>query len=253
MNYPNNKIDIILLTCNRKDITKKTIEDLYERVNYPDKIRLIVVDDESVDGTTEMLRELKGQDLIDILIESKEHKNICMGYNEGFKHIKSEYFICMQDDITIPKLEPKDVIEQLIDFMEKYPDHGGIGCRIQHIPNMNWQPGDLTPARKSLSAYFRISRKSDFEDSENPFGRRDWDDQAFVSIIRNKKGMECSWANNLWCDHSRGYCEDRGYKVLPRKWGTGIHSRTTQSYTRKPYPKIDPLTNIPLQGEKLYR
>jgi len=69
--------------------------------------------------------------------------------------------------------------------------------------------------------------------------------------------MVCSWANNLWADHSRGYCFDRGYTVKPRKWGwqddaVGSHRRN-QAIEQKPYPKIDPKTNIPLPGEKIYR
>jgi len=130
--------------------------------------------------------------------------------------------------------------------MEKHPDHGGIGCRIQHIPNMNWLDGDLTPARKSLSAYFRIQHRSNFDGVELPFGNRDWDDMGFVKIIRSGKGLECSWANNLWADHSRGYCLDRGYLIKPRKWGTGIHSKKRQAHIEKPYPTIDPKTNVPL-------
>lgn len=253
--YPETKIDIILLTCNRVERTRQTIEDLFSRVKHPELIRLIVVDDESVDGTQEMLEGFKEKGMIDVLIKSKEHKNISMGYNEGFKYVTSEMFICMQDDITIPKLEPEDVIERLIALMNKYPDHGGIGLRIQRIPNLPYNEGneDLIPARKALSAYFRIARKSDFEGRENPFGNRDWDDVAFISIIRDQLGKACSWTRNLWADHSRGYCLDRGYVVKPRKWGTGIHSRTRQDFLEKPYPKIDPLTCVPLPGERCFR
>ena len=137
-------------------------------------------------------------------------------------------------------------VDQLIDLMEKYPDNAGIGCRIQRIPNIKWLDGDLTPARKALSAYFRIQHKKIFKGIELPFGNRNWDDIHFVEYFRNKKGMKCSWASHLWADHSRGYCLDRGYVVKPRKWGTGIHGRKRQAHIKKPYPKINPKTNVPL-------
>jgi FkbM family methyltransferase len=235
-------IDIILITCNRVVKTKETIDELYNRLKTP--FRLIVVDDMSIDGTAEYLKEQKENGRVHVF-EQLDNSNICQAFNKGYEFVESDYFITMQDDITVPELEPC-VIEQLIDLMEKYPDHGGIGCRIQRIPNMNWLDGDLSPARKALSAYFRIQKKKDFEGMEFPFGNRQWDDLAFITIMRGEKGKECSWANNLWADHSRGYCQNRGYNVKPRKWGTGIHTRLTQDFIDKPYPVIDPKTNIPL-------
>lgn len=236
-------IDIILITCNRLQITRETIDQLHKRLQTP--FRLIVVDDMSIDGTAEYLEDQHKMGRIDVLAQL-DNSNICQAYNKGYEFVESEYFITMQDDITVPKLETC-VVQQLIDLMEKYPEQGGIGCRIQRIPNMDWQNGDLSPARKALSAYFRIQRKQDFVGDEYPFGNRQWDDMAFVQIMRGEKGKECSWANNLWADHSRGYCEDRGYLVKPRKWGTGIHSRTRQAHLEKPYPIIDPETCIPLE------
>lgn len=244
------QIDIIMSTCNRKDFTKRTIEAFYSRLENPDMMRLIIIDDSSVDGTLEYLKELKSKGLIDVLV-SRDFKHLCEIYNEGFKYVETEYFIVVQDDLIIPKLEP-DVVEQLIALMKKYPDHGGISCRIQRLPNMKWLDGDLTPARKALSACFRIQKKSDIE-KVGGFGSRHRDEIAFT-IQMNKIGKKCSWANDLWCDHI-GHCVDRGYEIKPKKWGIGIHSRmlSEESLKRKPYPKVDHITNKPLKGEKIYK
>lgn len=242
----NKPIDIILITCNRVETTKVAIDQLYKRLKTP--FRLIVVDNESVDGTYEYLQEEKRGGRIHSLETCPEELPITMSYNIGFKQVESPLFITMQDDIIVPDLDIC-VIQQLADLINKYPDYAGIGCRIQRIPNINWTLGneDLVPARKALSAYFRIQRKEDFEKlGEDPFGVRQWDDLAFVHQVRNLLKKECGWAKNIWCDHSMGYCKDRGYLVKPRKWGTGIHSRTDQSYIEKPYPEINPKTNIPV-------
>ena len=154
------------------------------------------------------------------------------------------------DDIIIPDLEP-DVIQQLIGLMKKYPDHGGIGCRIQRISNVNWQQGDLTPASKALSAYFRICRTSDIKESGG-FGPREWDDIGFVNQIREKLGKKCSWANNLWCNHIGYMLDNVGYpEEHTRGWGWSEAKRN--EWKRKPYPKVDDKTNIPLPGEKIYK
>lgn len=245
-------IDIILITCNRLEITKVTIDELWKRIKTP--FRLIVVDDSSVDGTAEYLIEACAKGIVDIYVPL-ENSNICQAYNKGFEFVESDYFITMQDDITPPDLEP-DVIQQLIDLMIKYPEAGSIGCRIQRIPNLDWTAGneDVLPARKAASAYFRIQKKEDMlKLMPHPFGNQSWDDMAMVKQMRGKLHKECYWAKNLWADHQRGYCLDRGYYVKPRKWGTGIHGRTRQAFLDKPYPKIDPKTCMPLPGEKVYR
>jgi FkbM family methyltransferase len=247
MNYPISTIDIILLSCNRIDNTKKTIDRLYHSIKYPDKIRLIVVDNESIDGTFEYLKEEKNNGRVCALETCPSDKPITMAYNIGFKHVQSELMIMMQDDIDIPELEPKDIIEQLIDLMNKYQEAGSIGCRIQRIPNLDWNKGneDLLPARKAASAYFRISRRDDYIKMGMLNDRKDWDDINFCSRTRSLD-KECYWTKNLWCSHERGYCEDRGYKIKPRRWGIGIHSRTRQAHIDKPYPIIDPKTCVPL-------
>lgn len=245
-------IDIVLITCNRLEITKVTVEELHKRLRTP--FRLIVVDDMSIDGTAEYLAEQKELGNVHVY-EKLENSNICQAYNKGYEFVESEYFITMQDDITPPQLNIC-VLQQMIDLLIKYPENASVGCRIQRIPNLNWEEGneDLLPARKAASAYFRMQKKSDVDTlGEYPFGNQNWDDVAWVKIVREKLNKECSWTKNLWADHSRGYCLDRGYLVKPRKWGTGIHSRQRQAHLEKPYPKIDTDTNIPLPGERIFR
>jgi glycosyltransferase involved in cell wall biosynthesis len=244
--YPNSKIDIILLSCNRKENTKETIDKLYERVLSPNKIRLIVVDNCSVDGTYKLLQEYKKKGKIDVLMSSPDDSTISEAYNLGFKSVKSDYFICMQDDVTIPMFKDKDVIERLQELLDKYPEQSGVGCRIQHIPNMKHNIIDeITPARKALSAYFRICRKDDFEKMGMLNPKKDWDDFNFVVRVREVLKKDCSWSNRLYCDHSRGHKLNRGYNVKSRRWGVSgtIHSRTSLIE----YEPIDEITNVPLK------
>jgi len=248
------KTSIVLLTSNRKDFSRQTIDGFYERLTNTHFIHLIVIDNNSKDGTVEMLKGYEKEGKIHklILLGDGETVNISNAYNLGLKYVESELFITAQDDVIIPKLEP-DVVEQLISLVERYPDHGGIGVRIQRIPNMKWVDGDLTPARKALSAYFRIQRKSDMLEVGG-FGNRYWDDAAFVKQVREKLGKKCSWANNLWGNHL-GHTLKLGYpEGFVRVWGSDKrHALTELEMKRKPYPQIDPVTNVPLPGQRLYR
>lgn len=89
------EISIILLSCNRKEFTRRTIEELHKRVKNHGFIRLIVIDDNSKDGTREMLEDYVDGHKVQVLVATKEHQNICQAYNSGFQHVRSEFFICM--------------------------------------------------------------------------------------------------------------------------------------------------------------
>lgn len=234
-------IDILLTTCNRLHFTRRSIEALSDRLITP--YRLIVIDNQSEDGTLEYLLDLeqKNSDLY-MVIALKEHKTISEAYGIGFRYVNSEYFISMQDDIIIPDLQP-DVVQQLIELIEKYHGYSAIACRIQHVPNVKWGDGDLAEPSTALSAYFRISRTSDVKEMGG-FGTKPRDDKEFINRIRSigKKG---GWANNLWCNHLGHGVKDRGYKDYQRKWGVRKDGSMNDG-THKPYKSIDSLTNKPL-------
>lgn len=249
------KTSIILLTCNRKDFSKKTIDGFYERLIHPDFIHLIVIDNNSKDGTTKMLTEYEQSGKIHklILLGDGETVNISNAYNLGFKYVESEYFVTAQDDVVISKLEP-DLVEQLIALLEKYPDAAMMATRIQRIPNLLFNEGneDYIPARRALSAYFRIQKKSEFEKmGDNPFSTKDWDDVGTLTNVREKLGKDGYWARDLWCNHLGYTTDNRGYPDgYKRMWG--LTDRPSDN-KRKPYPKIDDMTCKPLPGEKIFR
>lgn len=249
------KTSIILLTCNRKKFSKRTIDGFYERLINPHFIHLIVIDNNSTDGTVELLKEYEFDGKIDklILLGEDEVVNVSNAYNTCFKYVESEFFFTAQDDIVIPKLEP-DVAEQLIMLLEKNSEAAMVASRIQRIPNLQVNMGneDLIPARRALSAYFRVQRQSEFKKmGENPFSTKKWDDVGTLINVREKLGKEGYWARNLYCDHLGYMSDNRGYPadyVNKFAWST-----RKSDNIRKPYPKIDPLTNVPLPGEKIYR
>ena len=234
-------INIILTTCNRLDFTRQSIEALKERLTTP--YRLIIVDNESNDGTLEYLLELEKNepDIYKVIVPSG-HKTISEAQDIGFQFVDGKYFIIMQDDIIIPKLEP-DVIQHLIALMEANPDYAGISSRIQYIPNVNWSNGNLSEPSTALSAYFRINRTSDVK-VMGGLGKRPRDDKEFLRRVKSI-GKRCGWANNLWCNHLGHGIKDRGYKEYKRKWGVRADG-TMNDGRQSPYPEINPITNIPL-------
>lgn len=232
-----------MTTWNRLELLKKSLYGFFERTATPYKF--IIVDNDSTDGTEDYILGLIKKGFNATLITSKGKKSsIAAAFDKGFEYVESDYFITTNDDIIPPDLDP-DWIQQLISLMEKYPEHGGIDCRIQEIPNINWNNDhpDLAYPRKSLGGYLRIQRKSDVE-KMGGFGDRTWDDLEFFKRMTSI-GKKCAYAKNIWANHmgyninNKGYGEFKDYPLYDKYW-------SEERYKKKPYPKINPKTNEPI-------
>lgn len=235
-------ISIIQTTWNRIGLLKKSLNSFFERTKTP--YRFIIIDNNSTDGTIDYLKKLKKDGKIDIMISDGINRTIAGAFSKGFEYVKSEYFITTNDDIRPPDIKP-DWLQRLLTLIKKYPDHGGIDCRVQHIPFVKWDNDhpDLSYPRKSLGGYLRIQKKSDVE-KMGGFGDRTWDDIEFFKRMTgiNKK---CAYAKNVWADHmgymlpNKGYGDFKDYPLYKKYW-------SEERYKQKPYFKIDLKTNKPV-------
>jgi len=237
-----NNVDIILITCNRLHFLKRTIDALHDRIKTP--FNLIVVDNNSKDGTVEYLKEQKGFDRVDELVLKDKSEWCSISNQQGLEVSDSEWVITMQDDIIVPKLDTC-VVQKMIDLMEKYPEYGAMSLRIQRIPNMDWNvEGEIVPIRKALASYFRIHRRSDLVKAGG-FGTKRWEATGLnyqMSTIDKK----CGWIKDIWCDHI-GYCWNRGFPdwyANDDAWP--YKDKRQQDYIKRPYPFIDQETCVPL-------
>lgn len=77
------KILIIIPTYNEKDNIDKIINEIF--LQSIDNLEILIVDDNSVDGTKEILNKLKSQNKIN-LIERSSKQGLASAYIEGFKY-----------------------------------------------------------------------------------------------------------------------------------------------------------------------
>jgi len=124
-------IDILLVTYNRGDFTKITINSILQRTKHP--YRLIVIDNNSTDGTKEYLKELKFSGKIAGLILNKENIGLERALNKGFQVVKSTpYFVTVDNDCIAPSLEPC-WLDRLIGLMDRYGEFAAIALRPQML------------------------------------------------------------------------------------------------------------------------
>ena len=104
----------VVVTYNRKDLLVECLEAILRQTYKVNKI--VIIDNNSTDGTYEKLQETKILDNKEIIVYKKLEKNIggAGGFYEGMK-LSKQYnpdFVWIMDDDTIPN---KNCLEKLID------------------------------------------------------------------------------------------------------------------------------------------
>ena len=202
------KVDIILVTCNRLTFLKDCIQKMQDRIRFT-PYRLIIINNDSMDGTTEYLEELKKtpryEDMV-LVNNTREEMPLLSGcYSQGLTYVESEYFICTQDDVIVPQINP-DVIQELIRLIDENPRFGAISLRKRAMRVPNTQ--DEVVRLKTVGAGFRIHKTAEWK--EISFGNRRWETlatrQKCVEELKKVVGV----ATDLWF-LDIGRCHNRGY------------------------------------------
>lgn len=118
-------LSIIIVSYNTKKLTLDAIESVYRdgsEISY----EIIVVDNNSQDGSVEVLRELEKKDKNLLLIENKGNLGFARANNQGIKKAKGEYMLLLNSD-TIVK---PGALGKLLEFAKERPDAGVVGARL---------------------------------------------------------------------------------------------------------------------------
>lgn len=238
-------IDIVLVTFNRLDFLKTTVKAIYHRTRYPH--RLIVVDNASTDGKTQAwLKHARINGFVSEHVFLEENKGLAAGFSAGFKLVKSDYFICTQDDLIPPDLKPC-WLERMYELFKKYEDdYAGISMRIQRIRHREVDENrELIESPTSLASVFRIQKKNEVE-AIGGFGKRPhWESTAFINrmaAIKKKFGV----ATHLYADHIGFMIHNKGFEKGFTDYHTYAEERVDQG-DDQPYPDIDPISNVPIK------
>tara|TARA_B110000977_G_C11030457_1_gene475024 strand:- start:377 stop:1402 length:1026 start_codon:yes stop_codon:yes gene_type:complete len=96
-------ISIIVLTYNQlDDCTKPCIESIYEYTNISD-FELIVVDNDSKDGTQEYLKDIESKHTNLKIILNITNKGYSAGNNDGIEASKGDFVILLNNDTLVSK------------------------------------------------------------------------------------------------------------------------------------------------------
>jgi len=117
----NKLVSIIILTYNSEKYIGDCLKSISEQT-YKD-IEVIVVDNNSNDGTKRILREIKGGQRV---IENSINLGYAGGNNVGIEASKGEYVILLNPDVVLDK----NFIQEIINSFEKNPKIGSVQGKI---------------------------------------------------------------------------------------------------------------------------
>lgn len=104
-------VSVVIVNYNVKDLLLKCLETLYQYIADSIQLEVIVVDNNSADGSCEAIKQAFPQV---ILIESKENNGFSKGNNIGFQKATGNYIFMLNPDTEFS--------EDAIGFLKNYLD-----------------------------------------------------------------------------------------------------------------------------------
>ena len=107
-------LSIIIVSYNTKQITDDCLNSIFH-ANWRSSYEVIVVDNDSRDGSVEMIKEKYPQV---VLIANKENLMFAAANNQGAEIAKGKYLLLLNSDTLVYN----DNLQKMIDYYETLPD-----------------------------------------------------------------------------------------------------------------------------------
>ncbi|MFC2113713.1 glycosyltransferase [Bacteroidota bacterium] len=123
------KLSVVIVNYNVKFFLEQCLlsvriaADHLKSVNPAFNSEIFVVDNNSVDSSTTMLKE-KFPEVV--LIENTENKGFSFANNQALQLAKGEYQLLLNPDTVLEE----STFSEIIDFMDSHPDAGGLGVKM---------------------------------------------------------------------------------------------------------------------------
>ncbi|MEP0862077.1 MAG: glycosyltransferase family 2 protein [Ignavibacterium sp.] len=115
-------VSIVIISWKMRDLLERCLKTIF---NFTKDLsfEIIVVDNNSEDGTSEMISEKFPQIK---LVKNSENRGVAPARNQGIKETTGKYILILDADMELVE----NSIKQLFDFMERTDDCGIVGCKL---------------------------------------------------------------------------------------------------------------------------
>ena len=218
----NSRLTIIIISYRDRENLERCIESVISTLGELDA-NVIVFDNNSQDGTTEMVRSRFPQEE---LIESRENVGLTRGLNVCFGRSDGEYVLALDSDTIVTD----GAIERLLSLISQHPDFAAVGGRLYYLDGSLQESARTFPS--IINAFFGRHTLLSRLFPNNPFRKRylmselqresDWFEADWVSaacMMISKKAYQAIDGFDedffvYWCDADFCYRARRaGYRV----------------------------------------
>lgn len=113
-------VSIIVLTYNNLELSKKCIRSILEKTAYAN-YELLIVDNQSTDGTVEYLKELEEKNITNLkVIYNKVNFGFAGGNNIGIDEAKGKYVLLLNNDTIVTR----GWLTSMVKHLERNPKYG---------------------------------------------------------------------------------------------------------------------------------
>jgi O-antigen biosynthesis protein len=116
------KLSVVIVNYNVKYFLEQCLHSVQKACNGLET-EVIVVDNNSVDGSLKMVRD-KFPDVI--LIENKDNKGFSRANNQAIRKARGEYILLLNPDTLVED----DTLTKTVHYMDEHPDAGGLGVKM---------------------------------------------------------------------------------------------------------------------------
>lgn len=156
------KLSIIIVNYNVKYFLEQCLYSV-RKASKGLAVEVIVVDNNSVDGSVEMLKD-KFKDIS--LIENRQNTGFSVANNQGIEIAKGEYILLLNPDTVVQE----DTFEKVIAFMDEHPDAGGLGVKMIDGKG-NFLPESKRGLPTPMVAFYKIFGLSKLFPKSKLFGK----------------------------------------------------------------------------------
>ena len=155
-------LSVIVVNYNVREFLEQALRSI-NRASDGLKVEIFVVDNNSSDGSVEMVRNRFPEVH---LIANEENTGFSAANNQAIRQASGRYLLILNPDTIVRE----DTLQALVRFMDEHPDAGAAGCKILN-PDGSFAPESRRAFPTPAVAFYRITGLSKLFPRSARFGR----------------------------------------------------------------------------------
>ncbi|MDX1531109.1 MAG: glycosyltransferase [Rhodothermales bacterium] len=155
-------VSVVIVNYNVREFLEQALDSV-ERASAGLAVETFVVDNNSVDGSVEMVRERFPEVAV---IANVENVGFARANNQAIRQARGRYVLVLNPDTLLQE----DTLRTLVAFMDRHPEAGAAGCRILN-PDGTFAPESRRAFPTPSVALYRMLGLSRLFPRSRTFGR----------------------------------------------------------------------------------